>query len=194
MGQCIMNKFTSNANKQISKIRYKRADITELDVEVIVNASNTSGLGCFIPNHCVDSAIHAAAGPELFLACQKFTNGIPTGHAEITPGFNLCAKWIIHVTGPEYSEEEKTLGIPLDFATLANCYKKCLDVCEHQKWKQIAFPCISTGIFGFPKEESAEVAVNAVKNWLICNPNNHIQDVIFVAFDYADQEIFASLL
>ncbi len=122
-----------------------KADITTLQIEAIVNASNESGLGCHIPGHCIDNAIHMEAGPALKDECRKL-NGMPTGVAKITQAYNLPCKYVIHVTGPRASE-----GKALEFDVLAQCYASCLDRAFEKQIKTIAFCCISTGQFGLSK-------------------------------------------
>ncbi len=157
-------------------------DITELKVDAIVNAANSSLLG----GGGVDGAIHRAAGPELLNYCRKL-NGCPTGEAKITPGFNLPAKFVIHTVGPvwrggNYNEE----------ILLANCYKNSLQLAVDNKLKTIAFPAISTGVYGYPNEEAAKVAVKVVKEFLILESS--IGKVIFVCFDNRTYDAYEKIL
>lgn len=169
------------------KFSVYRGDITKLRVESIVNASNESGLGCNIPNHCIDSAIHLAAGPELLEEC-KLLNGIPKGIAKITKGYNLPCKYIIHVTGPKISNEGKC-----DFDMLTKSYIACLEIARTHKIREIAFCCISTGIFGFPKDKSAHIAIKTIKKWLD-DEEHSIEKIIFDVFTYEDHSIYQTIL
>lgn len=169
-------------------IKYCKGDICESTCDAIVNASNERGSGCKIPGHCVDSAIHAAAGQELFAACEHL-NGIPTGEAKITPAFNLPCKWIIHTTGPVARKDT-----PLDWVTFAKCYQRCLELASSLKLKSVAFCCLSTGVFGFPKKQAAQVAVEVVQKWQAQHPTSSLELVLFVVYTYENLEIYADLL
>lgn len=172
----------------MTKISLIKGDITKLKVECIINASNESGLGCSIPNHCIDSAIHFAAGPLLFEECKKL-GGIPTGIAKITNAYNLPCKYIIHVTGPQ-----KTQFNELNFNLLSQCYWNCMDLASKNKIHEIAFCCISTGLFGYPKKESAHIAVNTIKKWILTHPNYTFINIIFDVFTEEDDQIYKSIL
>jgi len=137
-------------------------DITTLSVDAIVNAANHVMLG----GGGVDGAIHRAAGHELYEACLKVPEvrpGVrcPTGEARITPGFKLPAKFVIHTVGPVYRDGQH--GEP---EKLAACYRNSLALAAENGCTSIAFPCISTGIYGYPKEEAAQIAVREVENFL----------------------------
>ena len=163
-----------------------RGDLTKLKVEAIVNAANESGLGCSRRGHCLDAAIHYAAGPKLLEEC-KLLNGIPTTVAKITLGYNLPCKYILHATGPRISFEGKC-----DFAALAKTYTNCLQLAKTNNISELAFCCLSTGIFGFPKLESAKVAIDTVISWL--NNNEHsFTHIIFDVFTYEDHIIYLKL-
>jgi O-acetyl-ADP-ribose deacetylase (regulator of RNase III) len=164
-----------------------RGDITKLKTECIVNASNESGMGCSIIGHCLDSAIHHAAGYQLYEECKKL-GGIPTTVAKITSGFNLPAKYIIHVTGPRASSSSSP-----DFDALAKSYTNCLEVAKANNIKEIAFCCLSTGIFGFPKKESAKVAYASVRKWL-ASDSYKFETIIFNVFTKDDYIIYSELL
>ena len=143
-------------------IKIIQGDITTLAVDAIVNAANQVMLG----GGGVDGAIHDAAGPELYEACLKVPEvrpGVrcPTGEARITPGFRLPAKYVIHTVGPVYRDGNH--GAP---EKLAACYRNSLALAAENGCKSIAFPCISTGIYGYPKEAAAQIAVREVENFL----------------------------
>lgn len=148
-----------------------KADITSIKVDAIVNAANKSLLG----GGGVDGAIHRAAGPKL-LEFNRTLGGCETGEAKISPGFNLPAKFIIHTFGPvwnggNYNEDK----------LLANCYRNSLKLAVENKIKTIAFPAISTGVYGFPLERATKIAIKEVKDFL--EKNQSIEKVIFVCFD-----------
>lgn len=165
-----------------------KGDITTLKIESIVNAANESGFGCNIPGHCIDSAIHLAAGPELLEKCKTFKGGIPTGHVKITRGYKLPSKYILHVTGPKKSKRGE-----LDFKMLASCYKECLELAKQNKITEVAFCCLSTGIFGFPKQESAEIAYLTIVKWIQSNPHQ-FNKIVFCVFTEDDDKIYKKLL
>jgi len=159
-----------------------RGDITQLNVDAIVNAANESLLG----GGGVDGAIHRAAGRELLEECRKI-GGCPTGEARITKGYNLLAKYIIHTVGPIWRGGHKD---EIDY--LRNAYLNSLKLATSNNLETIAFPNISTGVYGFPKSSAAEIAVNAVKNYL--DKNRLPKKVIFVCFDEENYEIYRSKL
>ena len=155
----------------ISTIEIFKGDITKLNVDAIVNAANSSLLG----GGGVDGAIHRAAGPKLLEECKKL-NGCKTGEAKITKGYNLQSKFVIHTVGPiwnggNYNEDE----------LLTNCYLNSLKLAVENKIKTIAFPAISTGVYGFPLERAAQIAIKAVKKFI--QSDKSIQKIIFVCFD-----------
>lgn len=165
-----------------TRIEVIKGDITKLKVDAIVNAANNSLLG----GGGVDGAIHRAAGRELLEECRKL-NGCKTGEAKITKGYNLSAKHVIHTVGPVWrggnSNEENLL---------ANCYFNSLKLAKSNLCKTIAFPNISTGIYGFPKESAARIAIKEVNNFL---KNDHfIEKVIFVCFDNVNYEMYNNLI
>lgn len=162
-----------------------RGDITKLDVQCIVNASNESGLGCNIPNHCIDSAIHKASGSPLLEECKKL-GGIPTGVAKITHAYNLPSKLIIHTTGPRKINNFE------DHKMLSKCYFNCLNLAQKHNIKEIAFCCISTGLFGFDKTRSAKTALLAVMKWLDTHQYK-MDTIIFVVFTDDDEKVYRQL-
>lgn len=170
-----------------------RGDITTLKIDAIVNAANSGLTGCWQPNHsCIDNCIHTFAGIQLRHTCaqimKKQGHEEPTGQAKITPAFNLPCKYVLHTVGPiiygELTGQDRTL--------LASCYKNCLDLASENGCKSIAFCCISTGVFRFPQEEAAKIAIATVKNWQQ-NHNEKI-DVVFNVFGDADEAIYKKLL
>jgi O-acetyl-ADP-ribose deacetylase (regulator of RNase III) len=165
-----------------SRMQLVRADITKLDIDAIVNAANRSLLG----GGGVDGAIHRAAGPELLEECRKL-NGCSTGDAKITKGYRLPAKFVIHTVGPVYGRDPAK-----EEEQLRSCYDRCLRLAVAHQCKSIAFPNISTGIFGYPKQKAAETAINAVKSFLEKNPD--LELVIFTCFDDENYSIYEKLL
>ena len=140
-----------------------QGDITRLKVDAIVNAANSQGLGCWHPLHsCIDNAIHSAAGLQLRQSCDDILQGsaLQTGHAIITPGFNLPARWVLHTVGPIVMESQPTAEQELQ---LASCYRSCLRLAEEHGCRSVAFCCISTGEFHFPNRRAAEIAVETCR-------------------------------
>ncbi|AYV78050.1 MAG: protein-ADP-ribose hydrolase [Edafosvirus sp.] len=165
-----------------------REDITKIAIECIVNASNETGLGCFTSNHpCIDNAIHKSAGPQLLEEC-KTLGGIPTGVAKITNAYKLPSKYIIHVTGPQ-----KRMNEPENHIILSKCYTECLNLARKYNIKEIAFCCISTGIYGYNKYNSAITAINTVIDW-IKNNKQYEMKILFVTFTDEDEMIYKKLL
>jgi O-acetyl-ADP-ribose deacetylase (regulator of RNase III) len=160
-------------------VELKRSDITLIAVDAIVNAANRSLLG----GGGVDGAIHRVAGPGLVAECATL-GGCETGQAKITKGYNLPAKFVIHTVGPVWSggrnDEEKLL---------ADCYRNSLDLAGRHKLKSLAFPSISTGAYRFPVERAAMIALKAVRDYLITNPEA-FEKIIFVLFSDHDLEIY----
>ena len=148
-----------------------RGDITALEVDAIVNAANTSLLG----GGGVDGAIHRAAGPELLAACRPL-GGCPTGSAKITPGFRLPARFVIHAVGPVWNGGHRG-----EDDLLASCYATALDLAEQKHLTSIAFPAISCGVYRFPIDRAAAVAVRSVRRALPSCPS--VEKVVLVAFN-----------
>lgn len=159
-----------------------QGDITKLAVDAIVNAANSSLLG----GGGVDGAIHRAAGPELVFACRML-NGCKTGEAKLTKGFRLPATYIIHAVGPVWRG-----GVHGEADLLASCYRRSLEIADAHTLQRIAFPNISTGIYGYPKDQAAEVAIAAVSRFL--KKPTSIQEVTFVCFDAENRTIYEQIL
>jgi O-acetyl-ADP-ribose deacetylase (regulator of RNase III) len=166
----------------MKRIELIRGDITKVDADAIVNAANSSLLG----GGGVDGAIHRAAGPALLEACRKL-NGCPAGEAKITDGYNLKAKYVIHTVGPVWHG-----GNDKEADILGKCYTNSLKLAARHSVNKIAFPNISTGIYGFPKDKAADIAVNSVRKWLESHPEP--EKVIFVVFDEENAELYNRIL
>ena len=170
----------------MSGVKLIQGDITKLQVDAIVNAANSSLLG----GGGVDGAIHRAGGPQILEACKQIRNkqgGCKTGEAVITIGGNLKAKHVIHTVGPVWnggsSNEEQLLG---------NAYRNSLQLAVEHNISTIAFPNISTGIYGFPKRRAAEIAIATVQQFL--QSNDSIREVIFCCFDEENTNLYQQLL
>ncbi|WP_461240234.1 O-acetyl-ADP-ribose deacetylase [Paucilactobacillus sp. N302-9] len=155
----------------MAQLHVIKGDITKMDVDAIVNAANTTLLG----GGGVDGAIHQAAGPELLAACRKL-HGCPTGEAKITPGFKLPAKFVIHTPGPVW-----TGGSHDEAQLLHNSYANSLQLAHDNDCQTVAFPSISTGIYRFPLDQAAQIAVTTIHNFL--KTDNVVQTVTMVCFD-----------
>ena len=160
------------------QITYEVGDITQLDVDAIVNAANNSLLG----GGGVDGAIHRAAGPALLEECRTL-NGCETGEAKITKGYNLKARHVIHTVGPVYSGKED------DAVKLANCYRNSLNLAKANDLHSIAFPAISTGVYGYPKKDAATVALGTIRKWLEDHADYEMK-VIMSCFDQATHDLY----
>ena len=171
------------ANAVWSRIELQQGDITKLAVDAIVNAANSALAG----GGGVDGAIHRAAGAEqLHAACRKL-GGCDTGDAKITPGFTLPARYIIHTVGPVYTGGKR--GEP---ELLAACYRRSLEVARENGLKSLAFPAISTGVYGYPFEAATEIALRTTADTL--GRITSIERVIFVFFSHADFDQATSIL
>ncbi|MGI6200738.1 MAG: protein-ADP-ribose hydrolase [Christensenellales bacterium] len=170
-----------------------QGDITRLKVDAIVNAANSALLGCFVPCHgCIDNAIHSAAGLQLRQACAELMRAQgreePAGRAQITPGFNLPCRYVLHTVGP-------IVQGPLTDThrrQLASCYRACLDLAAQRGLASVAFCCISTGEFHFPPEAAADVAIDTVRAYL-ARPTR-IRKVIFNVFKDRDRALYRQRL
>ena len=169
-----------------------QGDITRLDADGIVNAANSQLLGCFRPGHnCIDNVIHSAAGLQLRQECWELMrrqgHEEPTGQAKITEGYNLPARYVLHTVGP-------IIEGPLtqrDRELLASCYRACMSLAAEKGLRSLAFCCISTGVFRFPKEEAAQIAVAAVRKEL---KNSCLEKVVFCVHGDENRRIYETLL
>ncbi len=163
----------------VARIDAVAADITAEQVDAIVNAANSSLLG----GGGVDGAIHRAAGPELLEACRHL-GGCPPGDARITPGFALPARWVIHTVGPVWRG-----GGQGEADVLASCYRRCLQIADEVGARSLAFPAISTGVYGYPKADAARVAVDTIRS----TPTK-VDLVRLVAFDDETLRLYREVL
>ena len=168
----------------LDRVQVVVGDITRQDVEAIVNAANSSLLG----GGGVDGAIHRAGGPEILAECQeirrtRFPEGLPTGEAVITTGGKLAALYVIHTVGPIYGEHQGK-----EAELLANCYHNSLTLAVEKNLTSIAFPAISTGVYGYPLAEAAEVASKTIENFL--STDRQLKEVRLVFFQARDAEVF----
>ncbi len=170
-----------------------QGDITSLRCDAIVNAANSGMTGCYVPNHaCIDNVIHSFAGVELRRACAELMEkqgcAEPTGQAKITPAFNLPCRYVLHTVGPIVSGRVSKR----DEMLLASCYRACLELAAENKLESVAFCCISTGLFHFPNERAAEIAVETVTQFM--QEKTSVEKVIFNVFKDVDKEIYTRLL
>lgn len=171
-----------------------QGDITRLAADGIVNAANRGLLGCFLPNHgCIDNAIHSAAGMQLRDDCAKIIaaqgHEEDTGDCKLTRAYNLPSRFVMHTVGPmvrrEVTEEDRT--------ALRACYLSCLDMAERAGMQSVAFCCIATGVFSFPRAEAAEIAVGAVLKWKMRRPDSAMK-IIFNTYLDEDANIYRNIL
>lgn len=170
-----------------SKITLIKCDITKIKCDAIVNAANSVGLGCFQPGHkCIDNIIHDRAGPALKIKCQEILNGsqIPTSKCIITPGYNLPAKYVIHVVGPIYHKDRHEQNIQ----ELANSYTNVIKLAERNNLETVAFCCISTGEFGFDQKLAANVVCRTILT-LETNIN-----ICLCTYTDADHDLYKKLI
>jgi O-acetyl-ADP-ribose deacetylase (regulator of RNase III) len=167
----------------VARFRLVQGDITTLAVDAIVNAANSALLG----GGGVDGAIHRVAGPDLLDECRRL-GGCATGDAKITKGYRLPAKYVIHTVGPVWQG-----GNNGEDALLASCYSRSLEVAAANGVRTIAFPSISTGIYGFPIERAAPIAVGETKRWTDTHPDA-VDEVTFVCFGQAAEDVYRRVL
>ncbi len=183
------------------RISLWQGDITRLAADAIVNAANSQMLGCFVPMHaCIDNCIHTFAGIQLREECGRQMDRLrarygrdyeqPTAVPMMTAGYNLPAKRVIHIVGPVV-QRKLTPELEKD---LADCYRNTLDMCLENGLKSVAFCCISTGVFHFPDQRAAEIAVGTVEKWLDEHPDSCMKKVIFNVFKDSDFGIYQRLL
>jgi len=165
----------------MSRVKVVQQDITKLEVDAIVNAANTKLLG----GGGVDGAIHKAAGKELLEFC-KTLNGCLVGQAKLSPGFLLPAKYVVHTVGPVWHG-----GGQHEHELLAKAYKSCLEIAFEEKFESIAFPNISTGVYGFPKRDAAKIAIKTVMEFL--SEHEYPKEVSFVVFDEENLKLYQDL-
>lgn len=186
----IEDKYKNSSLINKDKICLWQGDITKLKIDAIVNAGNSQGLGCFLPNHnCIDNQINTFAGVRLRLACNEIMKNLnynlETGKAIITKGYNLPAKYVIQTVGP-IIDDDVTKQKEQD---LANCYINSLKLAVENGIRTIAFPCISTGVFRFPKSTACIVAIKAVDEF-ISNNRDKIDKVVFNLWSGEDVSIY----
>jgi O-acetyl-ADP-ribose deacetylase (regulator of RNase III) len=170
-----------------------KGDITALRIDAIVNAANSQMEGCWQPCHaCIDNCIHTFSGVQLRMRCHEIMmeqgHEEPTGQAKITPGYNLPAKYVLHTVGPIIDSSPSKQDCDL----LASCYVSCLKLAEKHGCRGIAFCCISTGVFRFPQDKAADIAVQTVKECL--NSGSTIERVVFNVFTTEDERLYRQLL
>ena len=165
------------------EIKVAKGDITKFSVGAVVNAANPSLLG----GGGVDGAIHRAAGPELLEEC-KMLGGCKTGEAKLTKGYNLPAKYVIHTVGPVNGRESGHEAV-----LLVNCYENCLKLAKENGIRSIAFPAISTGAYGYPKPDAAQIAIKTVKDFCAQNPDS-FNEIVFALFDDQNYQIYQNIL
>ncbi|KAI9061110.1 A1pp-domain-containing protein [Trametes sanguinea] len=169
----------------LDRVSLYQGDITKLDVDAIVNAANRSLLG----GGGVDGAIHAAAGRSLLDECRKL-NGCDTGDAKITKGYNLPARHVIHTVGPIYSSS----NVETKAQQLASCYRTSLQLAVQNSLKHIAFPSISTGIYGYPIQDATHIALDVVRTFLDSPDGDKLERTIFVVWSDEDKRVYENLI
>ncbi len=165
-------------------LRAIQANIVTLEVDAIVNAANSSLLG----GGGVDGAIHRAAGPELVAECRML-HGCKTGDAKITKGYRLPARHVIHTVGPVWRDGKS--GEP---ELLASCYRRALEIADQHQLRSIAFPAISTGIYGYPIEAATEIAVETTRGYAESHPQSSVTEIVFCCFSEKDLQVYQRAL
>ncbi|MCG1010879.1 protein-ADP-ribose hydrolase [Salinicoccus sp. ID82-1] len=189
----IVSAFPENGIQGADMMALWQGNITDIKADAIVNAANEKLLGCMQPLHdCVDNAIHSAAGPMLRDDCAEIIHRQKSdeeiGTAKITRGYHLPSTYVIHTVGPAVTNETPLNDVHV--AELISSYQSCLDLAhEIEDIRTIAFPAISTGVFGFPKQRAAEIAVTTVGNWLKQN-DHHFDRIVFNVYSEADKAIY----
>jgi len=173
-----------------------QGDIVTLKVDAIVNAANSKLLGCFIPHHnCIDNIIHSAAGLQLRDECSRImkSQGVDeeVGKAKITDAYNLPSKHVIHTVGPAIPQGSRPSDKNME--ELASCYRSCLEIANRYNLESIAFCCISTGVFNFPQDLAAEIAIGTVEEYLKSNETT-LKHVIFNVFTDESYMTYKELL
>ena len=179
-------------NETKGKLMLWQGDITTLEVDAIVNAANSKLLGCFIPHHnCIDNVIHSAAGVQLRLECDRIMKNQghdeEVGKAKITDAYNLPSANVIHTVGPQIPSG--SMPSKRDCDDLASCYRSCLEIASYNRLESIAFCCISTGVFNFPQDLAAQIAIKTVDEYLKSNETT-LKHVIFNVFTDRDYLIY----
>lgn len=195
MNQELFDESQINYYKFNKKIALWKGDITTLKVDAIVNACNKQLLGCFIPLHnCIDNIIHSKAGVQLRQECFEIIKNQGhyenEGDAKITSAYNLPSKYVIHTVGPQIINNLKKE----DCQKLLNCYFSSLTLADKNNIKSIAFPCISTGVYNFPEEYAAKIAINTVNEYFKVHKNTNIKKVIFNVYTQRSKDIYQKLL
>lgn len=183
------------ASKLDPRLSLWQGDITSLRADAIVNAANSQMLGCFVPLHsCIDNIIQTMAGVELrehlYQLMRAQGKEEATGQAKITPGYRLPARFVIHTVGPVVAG---TLT-KKDERLLASCYKSVLNLADENELASVAFCCISTGVFHFPQDKAAKIAVKTVREWLDAHQDSSVQKVVFNVFKDSDRHLYQALL
>ncbi|MCB1141409.1 MAG: O-acetyl-ADP-ribose deacetylase [Leptospiraceae bacterium] len=183
-----MQFFISKGWIEVLRIELLKGDITDLDIDVIVNAANSKLAG----GGGVDGAIHRAGGPAIMAECDTIRSErgyLATGDAVITTGGLLKARYVIHTVGPIYSERNHSENLKL-----TDCYTNSLKLAQSYGLESIAFPNISTGAYGFPPEDAAILTLESVSDFLNSNPNHKFERILFISFDSKNHSIYQDLI